>query len=208
LINLVALFPNHLDLNGDQANLKVAKKRLEWLGYEVKISAIDKGQLIPLDADFIFLGHGSMAAWADLEDELERIAPQLEEFIARGTAFMAVASGYERAIAQGLFDGSLESTERVSKFEVVDLDGTEVLGYLNVSSKAPYIQRQGLTLGTQLHGPIFSKNPKLVDEYFADIVAAKGESVSPAPKSSSKNIELISQIVDSVWKLERDLASE
>ncbi|MEN9955915.1 MAG: hypothetical protein RLY34_722, partial [Actinomycetota bacterium] len=36
MINLVALFPNHLDLNGDQANLKVAKKRLEWLGYEVK----------------------------------------------------------------------------------------------------------------------------------------------------------------------------
>ena len=208
MINLIALFPKHLDLNGDQANLKVAKKRLEWLGYEVRITSIDKGQSIPSDADFVFLGHGSMAAWADLENEIEKIAPQLEAFIARGTAFMAVASGYERAIALGLFEGSLEPTERVSKFEVADLDGKEVLGYLNAASKAPYIQRQGLRLGTQFHGPVFSKNPKLVDEYFADILAAKGESVSPANKSGSKNIELISQIVDSVWKLERDLASE
>lgn len=208
MIHLIALFPKHLDLNGDQANLKVARKRLEWLGHEVKITAIDKGQLIPSDADFVFLGHGSMAAWADLENEIEKITPQLEALIARGTAFMAVASGYERAIELGFFQGSLESTERVSKFVVADLDGKEVLGYLNASSKAPYIQRQGLSLGTQLHGPVFSKNPELIDEYFADILAVKGEPVSKAPKSGSKNIQLISQIVESVWKLERDLASE
>lgn len=208
MINLVALFPKHLDLNGDQANLKVAKKRLEWFGYEVKITAIDKGQLIPSDADFIFLGHGSMAAWADLENEIQIIAPQLESFIARGTAFMAVASGYERAIELGLFGGSLEPTERVSKFEVADLQGREVLGYVNASSKAPVIQRQGLSLGTQLHGPVFSKNPELVDEYFAEILAAKGEQVPSAPSSGSKNIQVISEIVGSVWKLERELASE
>lgn len=208
MINLVALFPEHLDLNGDQANLKVAKKRLEWFGYQVKITAIDKGQLIPSDADFIFLGHGSMAAWADLENEIQIIGSQIESFVARGTAFMAVASGYERAIELGLFEGSLEPTERVSKFEIADLQGKEILGYLNASSKAPIIQRQGLSLGTQLHGPIFSKNPELVDEYFAEILAAKAEPVPEAPSSGARNIQFISEIVDSVWKLERDLASE
>lgn len=210
-VTLVALFPGHLNLNGDQANLTVAKKRLEWFGYTVEVVPVDRGQVIPSSADLIFLGHGSIAAWNDLAEPIAQMVPQIQAFIARGTAFMAVASGYERAIEFGLFDGSLEETKRVSKFEIQNIENQEVLGYLNAATAAPVIQKKGLLLGTQLHGPFFAKNPEFTDQYFSEILSDKSEpvpSVNRIKDSANENVGRVADIVKSVWELERELASE
>ncbi len=209
-LKLAALFPEHLDLNGDQANLKVAKTRLEWFGYEVEIVPVHKGDQIPLDSAMIFLGHGSIAAWADIDSDLHAQIPKLKSMIQEGVAFMAVASGHERAIELGLLPGQITKHERVSKFELTNLNGIEVLGYLNSESDAPIIQKSGLVLGTQLHGPLFAKNPMLVDSYFAEILEArKIEGGSLDNQSPAKaRIDLVSTIVNQVWSLEKELASE
>jgi hypothetical protein len=67
-IKLVSLFPGHLNLNGDQANLKVIQMRLKWFGYQSSVVAVNVGDQIPADAHLIFLGHGSMAAWNDIDE--------------------------------------------------------------------------------------------------------------------------------------------
>jgi CobQ-like glutamine amidotransferase family enzyme len=209
-IRIAALFPDHLDLNGDQANLKVAKARLEWLGYEVEIIPVHKGDQVPAESAMVFLGHGSIAAWADIDSELRAQVPKLKAMIQEGVAFMAVASGHERAIELGFFPGKVAKRERISKFELTNLNGLEVLGYLNSETDAPIIQKSGLLLGTQLHGPLFAKNPKLVDAYFAEIIESRnigvGSQVSQ-PDSRAK-IDFVSAIVDQVWSLEKQLASE
>ncbi len=211
MIKLVSLFSRHLDLNGDQANLKVAQIRLEWFGHQVEIVNVDKGEAIPTDAALVFLGHGSIAAWADIEDDLSKLVPQITSLIANGMAFMAVASGHERAIELGLMPGKVDKVERVSKFEIATLDGQEILGYLNSETTAPIIQKQGLVLGTQLHGPLFAKNPDFVDSYLAEVLQSQLGTLVTLQASGAQaknNADQVAGIVEEVWKLERELASE
>lgn len=222
---IATFFPEHLDLNGDQANLLVASKRLEWLGYEVEIEAIEKATGLPRQTDLIFVGHGSLAAWEDIKDSMKNAIDWISNSIQEDCGFMAVASGQEWAIRSGLLGGDASPTERISKFEVVQLAGREILGYLNSSTSAPVIQKYGLSLGTQLHGPVLAKNPEFADSYLLEIAAARG-----IPKSNSynkialnnsslnntslnntslkNNADLVAGIVRQVWELERDLASE
>lgn len=216
-VKLVTLCPGHLNLNGDQANLKIAKRRLEWLGYEVEIGAVDKGQQIPDDAALIFLGHGSLAAWKDIDSHLLQSLNQIRSLIANGSGFMAVASGHEWAIRNGVFPGSAEVKPRISKFEIALLNGVEVLGYLNSGTSAPTIQKQELRLGTQLHGPVFAKNPNLADSFLLEILKSRGVLIPRAEEvdfvhasgaSLNNNADLVAGIVDQVWDLERKLASE
>jgi CobQ-like glutamine amidotransferase family enzyme len=191
--------------------------RLQWHGYESSVVAVNKGEQIPPDADFIFLGHGSMAAWTDINENLLSLAPEIKIRISAGVAFMAVSTGHERAIELGIFPGAILNRERVSKFEVVSFEGKEVLGYLNSATDAPVIQKNGLSIGTQLHGPIFAKNPTLVDAYLAEILGEQNIDLPRSPESSSNETteltagtakEFVDQIVDQVWELERELASE
>lgn len=208
-IHLVTMFPDHLDLNGDQANLLVAKRRLGWLGFDVKISQIQKGTELPTDHDFIFVGHGSIAAWADIRESMDASADWMSDSIANGVGFMAVASGHEWSIQKGLLQGELDECQRVSKFEVAKLNSIEVLGYLNSSTTAPVIQKSGLVIGTQLHGPVFAKNPELVDSFFLELVSArKIVAKHETTESAKKDASLVAGIVQQVWDLEKELASE
>lgn len=211
ILNMVTLFPTHLDLNGDQANLKVLAKRLEWFGQKSVISAVNKGDLLPKECDLIFVGHGSLAAWKDIEADFSSLLPEILKKINEGTAFFAVASGYEESIRLGIFSGELVPCERISKFEVSELDGLKILGYLNAATKAPAIQRDQLLLGTQLHGPLLAKNPKLADHYISEIMASKGLNGLHSNLEAgvdNKNVALVDDIVEDIWKLETELASE
>jgi CobQ-like glutamine amidotransferase family enzyme len=205
-IKLVSLFPKHLDLNGDQANLLVLAKRLQWRGVAADIVAVDKGQSIPNDAALIFLGHGSMAAWADIEFDLNRLLGDIRQLVADGAAFMAVATGHERAINLGLLGGPVNPSSRISRFEIAEFEDQEILGYLNSATDAPTIQKRGLLLGTQLHGPVFAKNPTFADSYLAEIAKSRGVEFIGAELNT--NSSLVAGIVSQVWELERELASE
>lgn len=217
---IATFFPEHLDLNGDQANLLIASKRLEWLGYEVVISAIEKATELPSDTDLIFVGHGSIAAWADINEAMTNAITWISNSVQKGCGFMAVASGQEWAIRSGFLSGDANPTERISKFEIVEIEGREILGYLNSSTSAPVIQKDGLALGTQLHGPVLAKNPEFADSYLLEIAAARGILKNSAINNNNlnntdlnntdlkNNADLVAGIVKQVWELERDLASE
>jgi CobQ-like glutamine amidotransferase family enzyme len=212
---IATFFPEHLDLNGDQANLLVASKRLEWLGYDVEISAIEKTTDLPSETDLIFVGHGSLAAWADINEAMTNAVTWISNSVQKGCGFMAVASGQEWAIRSGFLFGDANPTERISKFEIVEIEGREILGYLNSSTSAPVIQKHGLMLGTQLHGPVLAKNPEFADSYLLEIAAARGIRKNSAINNNNlnntalnNNADLVAGIVKQIWELERDLASE
>jgi len=205
---IYTFFPDHLDLNGDQANLVVATKRLEWLGFQVQVQSIGKKQSLPKDADFIFIGHGSIAAWADIAQDMKNSIAWIKSAVDAGAGLMAVASGHEWAINNGLMPGQTSPVERVSKFEIAQVDGLEILGYLNSATNAPVIQKNGVVLGTQLHGPLLAKNPEFADSYLLAIAESRG--LSPESKNVPLNndADLVAGIVKQIWELERDLASE
>jgi len=113
-IRLAALYPNHLNLNGDLANLLVLQKRLEWYGLEADVVYVEK----PTDLtkfDVVLLGHGSRDAWSQLEDIDPELIPSVASLVSAGKKVMAVSSGYELLIEA--IDGLVvKHSERVSEF--------------------------------------------------------------------------------------------
>jgi CobQ-like glutamine amidotransferase family enzyme len=208
ILKFVSLFPAHLNLNGDQANLDVLTKRLSWFGHEAQITSVDKVNTPPTKADLIFIGHGSIAAWKDIEPHLGAQLIWIRDQLRNGAMLFAVASGYERAISMGLFQGSLNETQRISKFEIAATRFGEVLGYLNAATEAPVFQEQDGNIGTQLHGPVMAKNPIFADLVLSELLKRHGSELAD-PLAAIKNyVDQVADIVEKVWELERKLASE
>ena len=158
ILKFAALYPKHLDLNGDHGNLLVLQKRLAWRGVSADIVSVTK----PTDLeqfDFVLLGHGSRDAWA----EVLRIDPELiskvGKLVRASKSVMAISSGYELLIEE-LESSSVTHANHVSEFRVVD----KVVGYVNSDLVLPEIQQLNQTVMTLFHGPVLAKNPELADQ--------------------------------------------
>jgi len=163
-IRLAALYPNHLNLNGDLANLLVLQKRLEWYGLEADVVYVEK----PTDLtkfDVVLLGHGSRDAWAQLEDIDPELIPSVASLVSAGKKVMAVSSGYELLIEA--IDGLVvKHSERVSEFRSHE----EIVGYVNSEAELEPIRWINDSLFTLFHGPVFAKNPDLADRFLGSLI--------------------------------------
>jgi len=163
-IRLAALYPNHLNLNGDLANLLVLQKRLEWYGLEADVVYVEK----PTDLtkfDVVLLGHGSRDAWSQLEDIDPELIPSVALLVSAGKKVMTVSSGYELLIEA--IDGLVvKHSERVSEFRSHE----EIVGYVNSEAELEPIRWINDSLFTLLHGPVFAKNPDLADRFLGSLI--------------------------------------
>jgi len=158
-LKLAALYPDHLNLNGDMANLLVLQKRLQWQGQQAEIVSSTTSNNL-LDFDFVLVGHGSTAAWADIK----RIDPEffnnVVRYINSGKPALVIASGYDQ-LAEAVFGTKKNCIPHRSEF-VTTTEG--IVGYLNSESNEKLLQWHKNTLFTLLHGPVMVKNPALADE--------------------------------------------
>ena len=159
VLKLAALFPKHLNLNGDHGNLLVVQRRLKWLGVAAEVIPVTNSTNLS-DFDFVLVGHGSKAAW----DEILRLdtdfVNNLVSYIESGKPALVVASAYD-LVSKNLLGKQNEQQEHRSLF-VKTSEG--VVGYVNSSSKASELVGHKNSLLTLLHGPLLAKNPKLADE--------------------------------------------
>jgi len=156
-LRFAALYPQHLDLNGDHGNLLVLQKRLKWRGVEAQIIPITKPTELE-SFDFVMLGHGTKDAWA----EVLRLEPELIQRVAAfseaGNTVLAVSSGYKYLIEE-LDQTRIKHGEHVSEFK----NFGETVGYVNSDLVLPLVQTVGQTVMTLMHGPVLAKNPELAD---------------------------------------------
>ena len=165
VIRLAALYPNHLNLNGDLANLLVLKKRLEWYGLPAEVVEVEE----PTDLsafDFVLLGHGSRDAWAQLEEIDPALIPSVANLVKAGAKVMAVSSGYE-LLVEAIEGAVVKHSERVSEFR----DHEGIVGYVNSEAELEPIRWIENSLFTLFHGPVFAKNPDLADKFLGSLVA-------------------------------------
>ena len=165
VIRLAALYPNHLNLNGDLANLAVLQKRLEWYGVEAEVVYVEKSTDLT-KFDVVLLGHGSRDAWAQLEDIDPELIPSVAALISNGTKVMAVSSGYE-ILSEAIEGLVVKHSERVSEFR--NHDG--IVGYVNSEAELEPIRWIQNSLFTLFHGPVFAKNPDLADKFLGSLIA-------------------------------------
>lgn len=205
MIRFLELYPEHLNLNGDLANSLILRRQFEMRGYEVEVLQIRKGDPMPESFDFFLLGHGSAAAWQDIRDDLLRILPTLKNAADVAVAGLVVASGFEYSAAT-LFGLEPGAENRRSEFVIAEVDGHEVLGYLNSASDLPVATWSKNVLGTLLHGPVLAKNPQLISDFIANICSRRGEQVRPL--ETQNEADQLASLVQEAWLLEKPLASE
>ena len=180
VIRLAALYPNHLNLNGDLANLAVLKKRLDWHGVEAEVVYVKKSTDLT-KFDVVLLGHGSRDAWAQLEDMNPELIPSVAALVLSGTKVMAVSSGYE-ILSEAIEGVVVKHSERVSEFR--NHDG--IVGYVNSEAELEPIRWIQNSLFTLFHGPVFAKNPDLADKFLGSLI----EGLEPKNEHFSKISEL------------------
>lgn len=201
---IVTLYPDRLNLNGDQGNVLALEKRLSAYGLKTTVIDFEIGDNSEIlqDADLLFLGHGSQAAWASLGEELQRITPNLCGQIRDKRMILGVASGAEFLLTGPLKEvlgTTLEHTERSSKFVTYDFEGFSVLGYINSTAKIPAIQRLDSIILTTMHGPVLGKNPKLADWILSELgVNVVHNAVT----------DYLDKEVSGIWALEEPLANQ
>lgn len=205
MIRFLELYPEHLNLNGDLANSLVLRRQFEMRGYEVEVLQVRKGDALPASFDFFLLGHGSAAAWQDISDDLLRILPILKTSSDQSVSGLVVASGFEYSAAT-LFGLEPGLNDRRSEFVIAEVDGHEVLGYVNSESDLPIAIWSKNVLGTLLHGPVLAKNPQLISNFIANICSRRGEQVRPLEQQNEA--DQLAGLVQEVWLLEKPLAGE
>ena len=197
-IKLVSLFADRLNLNGDQANLLVLQKRLKWAGLQADIVAVSSAdELKSAAGDFLFLGHGSLAAWAACRSDWPSIAEDFLLESGRAPA-MSVASASDLLLPR-VSDLKLEHEKQTSEFVVETLGSIRILGYKNTRQVHSESKQIGNLLLTWLHGPVLAKNPKLADAIIARILGTEGFELKENDKTRK-----IEQIVAGVWQLEAE----
>ena len=206
MIRLGALFPAHLNLNGDQGNLEVLSKQLVWRGVPCEVVGIETLADFDRQLDFILVGHGSIAAWSAIEGEFHSMAPRLAELFRADVPGLSISTGFEKLVeSRVLAIPNVEPlNERVSKFEIIEDGGSKVLGYLNTDVNLPVLHREQNWIASMLHGPVLAKNPALLNEVLGKI-AAHADVELPELKEKAGQL---ADLIKDVWELERELASE
>lgn len=185
MIQLFTLFPDRLNLNGDQANLLVLKKRLEWNGVESRIFPVNSLEdLERLEGEFakqpkgklLLIGHGSSAAMASFSKNTDEIRSIVLGLARAGLPGLAVGSGYE------LLQPSFTRGERLSDYADVEAAGElpRAFGYINSDTDLEPLAQLGENfLVTLIHGPVLARTPELADY----LIERMGETVDSNRRS-------------------------
>lgn len=208
MIRLGVLFPDHLNLNGDIGNIEVLARQLAWRGMACEVIRVEDEKHLSSGLDFLLVGHGSTAAWQSIRLDMDSLAESLRKLITSGTPGLCVSTGFEELVRLSAINGLVSQAipERVSKFVVhTDVIG-EVLGYLNTDLDLPLLHREAQFVCTMLHGPVLAKNPSLLQELLETIAQHSGEELQAI--RANEKADQLAGLVDEVWKLERELASE
>ena len=198
-IILGTAFGSRLNLNGDQGNLLALKRYLVAAGFEVEIRSANTTQAM-LESDFVLVGHGSKAAMASIETQLEAIDWTAVKQQVPG---LVVGSSFEWLAEHSQVTEMIARGDRVSQFEVGSLGTIRALGYRNTDSGLPNLVASENLICTMLHGPVFAKNPKLVD--LAARAAVRSARLEwPASRSHELGswIETLNRVCGQIWQLE------
>ena len=84
-----------MNIYGDQGNLQVLVKRLEWYGYTPKIVSYNVGDKLPAKADIIIGGGGQDSGQGKIHADLLKIGPTLKKWADDGTPMLMVCGLYQ-----------------------------------------------------------------------------------------------------------------
>lgn len=94
-IRIVQLYPRDMNLYGDWGNTLALKKRLEWRGFTVEVIDHNSGDAFPESPDIIVGGGGQDSGQRRVAEDLQRIAPQLQQLADDGVPMLMICGMYQ-----------------------------------------------------------------------------------------------------------------
>ena len=94
-ITILQLYPKDMNIYGDQGNLQVIVRRLEWYGYVPTVISYNVGDTLPKHADIIIGGGGQDSGQEKIHADLLTIGSQLKDWADQGTPMLMVCGLYQ-----------------------------------------------------------------------------------------------------------------
>lgn len=157
MIKLATFMPEYFNNNGDQGNIEVLAKQLQWRGIKHIVSTKDLR-----DADFFLVGDASRAVMREFEAELAELIDLITDRLKAGRATLLVGSAHEYFCSEIPELPKLKPLSRVSEFREATSEGLNVFGYRNTEINLDLFVDRAF-ISTSLFGPVLAKNQKLLD---------------------------------------------
>lgn len=94
-ITILQLYPRDMNIYGDQGNVQVLTRRLEWYGYTPKIVTYNPGDTLPKNVDIIIGGGGQDSGQEKIHTDLLKIGPVLKKWADDGVPMLMVCGLYQ-----------------------------------------------------------------------------------------------------------------
>lgn len=94
-IIILQLYPRDMNIYGDQGNLQVLIRRLEWYGYTPKVISHNQGDTLPKDVDIVIGGGGQDSGQEKIHADLLKIGPTLKTWADAGVPMLMVCGLYQ-----------------------------------------------------------------------------------------------------------------
>lgn len=133
-IKILQLYPEDLNVYGDNGNLLTLVKRLEWRGYKTEVIKYNLGDILPEKVDIILAGGGQDSSQAKIQDDFIKISPTLKNFVEANVPTLLICGSYQ------MFGKYFQTTsgEKILGANILDLHTTagkkRLIGNLVVSS--------------------------------------------------------------------------
>jgi len=96
-VHIVHLYASEMNIYGDNGNVAVLRRRLEWRGIGVQVSRLGVGDALPADTHVIVGGGGQDAGQAVITDDLAAKGPDLRAAGDAGVPMLLVCGMYQMA---------------------------------------------------------------------------------------------------------------
>ena len=94
-INIVHIYPKEMNIYGDNGNVLVLQKRLEWRSIPSKVIPIGIGDKIPKETNIIIGGGGQDAGQSIIADDLLAKASDLKNLANEGVPMLMICGMYQ-----------------------------------------------------------------------------------------------------------------
>ncbi|MFF0944408.1 type 1 glutamine amidotransferase [Kocuria sp. CPCC 205300] len=153
-VHLVQLYPRDMNIYGDWGNTLTLKRRLEKYGYAVRLSDHDPGDPFPGDADLLVGGGGQDSGQFRVQEDLQRIAPELRSMASDGVPMLAICGLYQ-LFGHEFRTGAGETLPGIGILDLTTVGGpTRLIG--NIVLESPEF---GTVVGYENHSGITRLGP-------------------------------------------------
>jgi len=94
-IIVLQLYPRDMNIYGDNGNVQVLLKRLEWYGYSPELVIYNPGDTLPKKVDIVIGGGGQDSGQEKIHADLMKIGPQLQKWANAGVPMLLVCGLYQ-----------------------------------------------------------------------------------------------------------------